>query len=512
MKKVIYNTCIVDPWAQVAKKLKEDFGYEPIYWIGYEGAFDNSGSVIPKMFPGIIFQPFWDAWKGNFPPEIAKLYNDSYIDIDFLKSNAFHELIAIKMMDRLDFDRYSFNFMERERHFLNFVKYWTACIKVYKPDIVISAVLPHRIYDYILYAMCKYYDIKYVCFQHTLCPGRTFAVSDIFSIGDIFCKDYKLLSSKKINKNDLPKDVIEAFEKAKGDYIVARPSYMAKHDVSDKKMSKIYNIAKKFLLHPKSKGFMKKGLTTTYYKNRKYSIENTRFSLLEFTLKKKKAFKYNRKLKNYYISLASQPDFNVPYIMFFPHYQPEASTSPAGDIFVNQRLCIEILLKHTPTNYFIYIKEHPNQFMSHMQGHTSRIREFYDDLVIHPRVKLMPFKIDSFTLIKNAKAISTVTGTVGWEASVKGKPVIIFGIVWYEHLSAVLRVKDENTAKKITSFIENYNYNESDILAYLAAFAKNTVSAYYYFGGKGKGQVNVSEEDSINNLTNEILRVINQNG
>lgn len=77
------------------------------------------------------------------------------------------------------------------------------------------------------------------------------------------------------------------------------------------------------------------------------------------------------------------------------------------------------LVKNTPDDVYVYIKEHPNQFMSHMQGHTKRIKRFYDDLIKNPRVKFVPLKMDSFTLIKNSIAVSTVTGSVGWESVVR---------------------------------------------------------------------------------------------
>ncbi|MGE0078223.1 MAG: hypothetical protein AB7S48_10225 [Bacteroidales bacterium] len=505
--RVIYNTCVADPWALVAKKLKEDYGYEPVYWVGYEGAFDNSGDIIPRMFPNVIFQSFWDAWKGIFPTIIKEEYSKNYIDIDFLRNFSLHELLALKMMDRMDYDRYSFNFMERERHFLNLVKYWSAVISVTKPDVVISAVLPHRVYDYVLYALCKYHNIKYVCFQYTLCNERVFAVPDIFSIGNIFDNDYKNFLTINIEKNELPEEVLNVFEKVKSDYSIARPSYMRTHDVMDKKASRLTFLVKRFLNHPISNGFMKKGIHATYYKNKKYSIEETHFSLLEYTLKKKKTFKQNKYIKKHYDSLTSLLSYDVPYIIFFPHYQPEATTSPGGDIFVNQKLCIETLLKNTPDNFYIYYKEHPNQFMSHMEGHTSRIKEYYDDLVSDPRVKLVPFEIDSYTLIKNAKAVSTVTGTVGWEAMVQQKPVIIFGIIWYEKYSGVLRVTDDTSASKITTFIENYKYDEQDLLAYLLSFTKNTVRAYHYVDLKN--QVNIDEQECVDNLVKEVLRVSN---
>ncbi len=70
--KVIYNTCFVDPWLKVAKELKEKYGFEPVYWIGYE--IDNSENLVPAAFPSAIYHPIFDAWKGIFPDLISKHY------------------------------------------------------------------------------------------------------------------------------------------------------------------------------------------------------------------------------------------------------------------------------------------------------------------------------------------------------------------------------------------------------------------------------------------------------
>jgi hypothetical protein len=504
MKKVIYNTCVADPWLKVAIKLNEDYDWNPVYWIG--SFWDNSENTVPKSFPNVVYHSYFDAWRGNFPKEISKKYSDSYINIDFLKSISHNELQSIKMMDRLDYDRYSFNYMERERHFLNLIKHWTACIEIYKPDIVISAVNPHRIYDYTLYLLCKYYNIKYISFQYSLCEGRIYAVSDIFSIGNIFDEDYKFyLEEGNICKDDLPLDMQDRYNSVKYNYLENPLFYMKSYPILHKKRSNCFFLAKSFFSQNKFSDSIKKGVTQTIYKNKKYNIENTHFSLWDFVWLRGKTFAYNNFLQKYYISKTSKPNFDVPYIAFFLHYQPEETTSPSGDIFVNQRLCIEILLKHTPSHYLIYVKEHPHQFMSHMQGHTSRIKEFYDDLSAYSRVKLMSFEIDSHNLILNSIAVSTVTGTVGWEAMVHQKPVIIFGIVWYEKYSGVLRITNESSASRIVHFIKKYKFNEANLFAYLLAFSKNSINAYHYHDVKKR--INLSEEECVHNLVEEILKV-----
>ncbi|NOR45862.1 MAG: hypothetical protein GQ534_09780, partial [Candidatus Delongbacteria bacterium] len=161
--RVIYNTCFADPWIKVAQKLEKDYGFDPVYWNGYDD--DNSKQLIPQYFPNAIYHSYYDAWKGIFPSEINSRFTKANLDIDFLRKISTFELQAIKMMDRMDRDRYSFNFTERQRHFRNLIKYWTACINILKPDMIISAVVPHRVFDFVLYLLCKEKNIKYVTFR-----------------------------------------------------------------------------------------------------------------------------------------------------------------------------------------------------------------------------------------------------------------------------------------------------------------------------------------------------------
>jgi len=210
-------------------------------------------------------------------------------------------------------------------------------------------------------------------------------------------------------------------------------------------------------------------------------------------------------LKKHYLKFLVIPDFGKPYILLPLHYQPEMTSNPSGDIFVDQILCVEVLLKNTPKDYYLYIKEHRSQFYSFSEGHTSRIKEFYDDLAKYPRVRLISENYDQFELIKNAKAVATITGTTGWEAMVLGKPVICFGLSWYEKYQGVLRITDEKSALGINDFIENFKFDERDLLCYLNAVQKKTVKAYFYRGLKER--MNMSEEECVGNLVESVLEM-----
>ncbi|MDA3867662.1 MAG: hypothetical protein PF489_13065 [Salinivirgaceae bacterium] len=512
--RVIYSTCYADPWIKVAHKLQKEHGYEPVYWNGYDD--DDSENLVKKQFPNAIYQRYYDAWKGIFPEVIEKEFNQTYVDIDFLKDSAHYELQALLMMNRMDDLRHSFNLLERRRHFLKLVKYWTATIRILKPDVVISAIVPHRVYDYVLYLLCKHHGIKYITFRNSAFRGHIVPLTDVAEVKSIFDKDYeKYANQEKDNQfflNQLEKQIIEKLEKVRKDYSIAEPDYMQQHVKSHKKSAGVFALAGK-LFNDMSvyrekyfgkNGYLRKGIPT-YIKEQNKSIENSHLSLVQYATHKVATNKYKNRLKKYYNKLVEEPDLTKPYIVLPLHYQPEMTSNPSGDIFTDQMLCVEMLAKNLPSGYQIYIKEHRSQFYAHTEGHSYRIKEFYDDLLSYPQVKLVSLDYDIFTLIKNSKAIATVTGTAGWEGMVLGKPVVIFGLSWYEKYKGVLKITDEESASKLTSFIENFSFSENNLLAYLTAFNKNSVKAYFYRGLKQK--MDQSEEECVDNLTNIITEM-----
>ena len=298
----------------------------------------------------------------------------------------------------------------------------------------------------------------------------------------------------------LPDDIRQAYEKVQKEYNEAKPYYMNQHVINNKKYNNLYSFVKMFLPRYSLTKLMKRGtkVPVTMRKNQKYSLEESKNSLLEFFSYRRRKISYNKMMNKYYSSLCTRPVEEERYILLPLHYQPEATTSPAGDIFVNQRLCIETILNNTPENYFVYVKEHPQQFQNHMLGQTSRIKEFYSDILKSKRVRLMPLEMDSFELMKKAVDVATVTGTVGWEAVMHRLPVLVFGMIWFEKMPGVLRITDSGSAKKITPFLENYQYDENKNLAYLMALAKHSKRAYHYNGEKEN--VGIEEDDCVENL------------
>lgn len=512
--KVLYNACFADPWVKVAQKLKKYYNYEPIYWVGYED--DNSCNIVPETFPEAIYHPYFDAWAGKFPEIIEKADYDFNLNIDLLKNYASEELQAYKMMDRMDPYRNCFSFMERQAHFRKLLRYWEGVMDILQLDMVISASIPHRVYDYALYLVCKQKNIPFLSFSYTHFFGQIIPLKSCNTIGDRFSKEYNELanSDKTINEIEqlLIPEVSSYFERVKLDYSKGKPKFVSIEEVKDKKSSGAFSLAIKFFKdvfvtekdrYIGKEGILRNGMPSYVKINRDQLT--TRLSLYHYSKMKMLTNRYKKELNKRYDSLAWEPDFKQKYVLYNLHYQPEATTSPGGDIFVDSNIILDALSKNLPDDYLIYVKEHPAQFHSHREGHTNRIMSYYDNLLLHKKVRIIPLHFDPFKLIRSAEAVATIGGSVGWEAMALGKPVISFGLSWYENYNGVYKVKDEASASKIFQFIKSFKFDERDLVAYLAAFGQKSIKAYYYRGLKK--EMNLSEEECINNLTNSILEM-----
>lgn len=149
---------------------------------------------------------------------------------------------------------------------------------------------------------------------------------------------------------------------------------------------------------------------------------------------------------------------------FFPlHYDPEIATMLYAPFFTDQIYVIKQIARSLPVHFKLYIKEHPA-----MVGY--RTRAYYQELKKIPNVKLINPSIPSFSLTKNARLITTITGTAGWEALLLGKPVITFGNVFFNKISSVKQCRTiEELPYLIKAQLEQFSYQENEVLNYISA-------------------------------------------
>jgi hypothetical protein len=291
-------------------------------------------------------------------------------------------------------------------------------LKQCKPDWLLFPDVPHNIFTYMLYLCGKRNGIKILMIRRGLAP-HLFTLSETIE--------------RKLSLDSFKNGSIEVSSQTSAYLKVLRygdetsPIYM----VNQRRNSRPMQIVKRSL----AKGFdlfTKKsiGAAFTYIKR--------------------------RRLKQFYESICD-PRLDLtkakPYIVAFLHLQPERSTIPEGGVFAQQWLMVQMLSAVCAADgWNLYVREHPSTFMVGPKFY--RGKWFYNGLKALPNVSLVSTSVNSNSILKNAKAVATVTGTVGIEAVAKGIPALLFGESPFVGCAGTYRIKCEADLKAAISSIK----------------------------------------------------------
>lgn len=132
--------------------------------------------------------------------------------------------------------------------------------------------------------------------------------------------------------------------------------------------------------------------------------------------------------------LNAHPRSGERYVLFPLQVQPEVSTSVFAPFCGDQVSVIEHISRSLPVDTWLYVKEHPVMMGRRALADYRRIRAV-------PNVRLLVPGLSTPRLIRDAVAVATITSTVGWEAVVHEKPVLVLGNVWYDRCGLVDKVE-----------------------------------------------------------------------
>jgi hypothetical protein len=109
-----------------------------------------------------------------------------------------------------------------------------------------------------------------------------------------------------------------------------------------------------------------------------------------------------------------------PYVLFGLHMQPESSIDVWAPFFSNQMWVIELLSRSIPPTHRFLVKVHKSDAARYSN------REL-DNMGALPGVELVAPFADTRSFVENAGLIVLIQGTMGLEAALIGKPVIMLG-------------------------------------------------------------------------------------
>jgi len=172
------------------------------------------------------------------------------------------------------------------------------------------------------------------------------------------------------------------------------------------------------------------------------------------------------------LPLFKKPDYDQTYMIFFLHKQPEASTFVKAPFFLNQQSLIENIAKSLPVGVELYVKPHYNDF----GGNPLR---YYREFLCRPNVKLIKVNTNGKELVRHSSGVITITGTVGWEGLLLGKPVISMGNMFYNMFDQAMNVTDlTQLPGKINYALNRYRPDEELLKKFIVAMFQGSHKGY----------------------------------
>lgn len=274
-------------------------------------------------------------------------------------------------------------------------------------------------FSYVCYEVCRTRQVPYIGIVGARISDRFEVRETIFDESDVVCKEYNAILD---NKNPVSEEEATFFKDFMSFFDEQKPSYMVNNFLNKSNVSNYINRKKAISFIRKVKYAVAERRENRLALFREGVVKASMRSLRRNLVRIYTVKKFYR--QNVRISMPELLDRN--FILYPVHYQPEASTSIAAQFYVNQYEVIKNISFALPPNTYMVVKEH----ISALGYNTS---EFYDKVRVLPNVILLGPEWNTKALIRASMAVVTLTSTVGMEAILMNKPVILFGRTFYEY-------------------------------------------------------------------------------
>ncbi len=346
------------------------------------------------------------------------------------------EALFMDLVMRLEWKR-SISYAVRKQWYLRHLQFWNDYLTRRNINLYISAWIPHEIPDVIIYHLCKLRGIPVLYFHTTTMRDVSFVEYDIASPAPQIPQRYaELLQEYAEVQDPLRIPLGTAFHER---YLaLSTPAGQKPPIESYKRLTYWGRVRRMFFTQPAQFCRFLFGYCTPQG--------------LQRALRSWHRWRLIQRTNAYYDAHAVEPDLMQPFVYFPLHYQPEASTVPMGGAYADQLLVAALLNAHLPEGVLIYIKEHPRA-----GGWLTRSPEYYAQLLAMKKVRLIARAVDTFLLREHCRAVATVTGSAGFEALFRGKPVFLFGHRFYQYARGVFPIRTaEDCLRAVQEIFERH--------------------------------------------------------
>lgn len=436
---------VPDPAIEVLFAEFKRAGHEIVYWVGER-------PVVKLCPPGAVFHDHYDAWDATPAEKFADM-PCLPIPKDVIESLFEVESLALTMMNK----RYDAAPVDERKHiYYGMLSYWSAVLERCKPDAIVFSMLPHSVYNYILYELARRRGISTILFDDAWFVGRLIMYRDIWSGSAPLTAALGRHLKSGIQPSDLGEE-FRAYYARQSDGALRTPSYMQEQ----KSIAAGTGLAKHRI-----------GVAVRTLRNGTF--------IRYFIAFCRRMFRKN--LKDEYARVVRTADFSKRFVYFPLSFQPERTTSPQGGVYHDQILVAETVAAALPQGWELYVKEHPSQWWrrSKERYSSARYRGYYERLARIPNARLVPVDTDNRALLERSQAIATVTGTAGWEGLLRSKPALVFGFVWYCDCPGVIRIRSLEECKIALQKIASgeHTVKQGGVIAFLKALEDTSVRAY----------------------------------
>lgn len=204
------------------------------------------------------------------------------------------------------------------------------------------------------------------------------------------------------------------------------------------------------------------------------------------------------------VDLEEMESGNFGEFCFFPlQSEPEVSLQVLGRPYhKNQIELLRNLAGSLPAGMKLVVKEHPRSM-------GLRPYAYYKSLFEIPNLYLADVHAPSIPMVKACSFVGVISGTIGFEAIMMGKPVLILGHPKYEDVRGNMTRKCFNLFDMpaiIRELLENYKYEPEHIESFICALIEGSVAIDLYSnllqkpGRHSFQDGQVSQEDDLKKL------------
>lgn len=416
-----------------------------------------------NIWKKVVYNP--DNPKDNttekFEDKMMQLTSIEYMPYDLYDKMYNHLYVFMDMYCRnSSLGQYSYD-IKTIHDYLNIfnlaLNYYYSIFKNNEIDLYITQRSPHIGLDYLKLMLAKEMGIKTLILEQTLFANRFFYYWDYYDYG-FFETSLPLFEKEEVH-------IEEKYEK---DLFYMQES--------------AFSIKKSLVKH----------------------FPSLRYLRFIFSPSKADVALYNfyqsRKQQKYKLESNEEVDFGLKYVYFALHLQPEKTTSGWGGKFNDQLLALEKLSNMIPEDWLIYVKENPKQ-RAFMRG-----QWYYKRLSLIPKIKIVPQTTNTYKLLSRSQFVSTITGTVGWEAITGGKNVLAFGWgTWYKGFPGVYMYTPDLDIETIVNNKIDHQLVEEKLSQLKMKMGHGVIYREYY-----EMVENFSEKSNVDYIISSLLKILNE--